>query len=107
MTKKAIPFQNPSKATLARTASDLASSNSQTELGVDQWVHRPDQITETAQAPPIRSEQAREVLTSVMVSIPAEPDPCEIIKIWFLLPHLTFWFWTFGAMQRNLLFFVR
>lgn len=107
MSKKTITFQNPSKGTLASATPRRASAQSQTELAVDQWVHRSKEIAEAALAAPFRHQGGQNVPNSVTISISAEPDLFEMTKIWFLLPYLTFSFWTLGIMQQNLQFFAR
>jgi hypothetical protein len=38
----------------------------------------------------IKPDEARKVLASVTISVSAEPDAFEVIKIGFLLPYLAF-----------------
>jgi len=64
---------------------------------VDQWVREPEEIVDAAQKVP----------ASVTISISAEPDAFELIKIGFLLPYLTFLYWSLGAAKRNLRLFGR
>ncbi len=51
--------------------------------------------------------EAQNAITSITITICAEPDLFEAIKIGFLLPYLTVWFWTLSAAQSNLRLFAR
>ena len=75
---------------------------SRADAAVDLWVHQPEENVETALAASIRPAEAQNVTVSVTISISAEPDAFEVIKIGFLLPYFTFLFWTLAASQRNL-----
>jgi hypothetical protein len=105
MSKKTISFQNPSKGANAPAATELAIVHSRTDAAVDQWVHQPEEIVEPALAVSIKPDEAKNVAGSITISISAEPDAFEVIKIGFLLPYLTFLFWTLAASQRNLRLF--
>ena len=107
MSKKTISFQNPSNSANSPAAPGLAIVRSRADLAVDQWINQPEEIVETSLAASIKPDEARKVAASVTVRISTEPDAFEVIKIGFLLPHLVFWLWTLGAMQRSLRLFDR
>jgi hypothetical protein len=102
MSRKTIPFQNPSKSASAPAAPELTNAHSKADAAVDQWVHQPEESIETALAASIKPAEAQKAAASVTISISAEPDAFEVIKIGFLLPYLTLLFWILAATQRNL-----
>jgi len=102
MSKKTIIFQNPSKGAVPPTASERKGGRARTEASVDRWVHRPGDIVEPVVAAPITAEEPEMAPAFFTISISAEPDPFEVFKIWFLLPYLTFSFWTLATARRNL-----
>src|SRR5271165_5687691 len=97
MSRKTISFQNPSKSASAPAAPERAIARLRAAAAVDQWVREPEEIVDAAQKVP----------ASVTISISAEPDAFEVIKIGFLLPYLTFLYWSLGTAQRNLRLFGR
>ena len=96
MSKKTVTFRSPSRQAVALVPVEAASAEAPTEAAVDRWIHRQD---ETVVPAPIGPEAGAP--TALTISISAEPDWFEVIKLWFLLPYLTFSFWTLGAAQRN------
>lgn len=104
MSKKTISFHSSNHA-IAPAAPELANDCSRADAAVDLWVHQPEEKVETALAASIRPAEAQNVKVSVTISISAEPDAFEVIKIGFLLPYFTFLFWTLAASQRNLRLF--
>ena len=99
MSRKTISFQNPSKSASAPAAPERAIARLRAAAAVDQWVREPEEIVDAA--------GNRRIPASVTISISAEPDAFEVIKIGFLLPYLTFLYWSLGAAQRNLRLFGR
>jgi hypothetical protein len=102
MSKKTISFQNPSKAPNTPATPKSAIIPAHADVAADRWVHQSEEIFETAWAASSEPAEPQNVAAALTISISAEPDAFEMIKIWFLLPYLTFLFWTLGTTQRNL-----
>lgn len=100
MTKKIVTFRNAPRRAAALAAAEPACADA--PMTVDRWVHRSEESVGTTAAASVKPEAAPRSLT---ISIPAEPDWFEVVKIWFALPYLTFSFWTLAAAQRNARYF--
>jgi len=107
MSKKTITFRNPSKPAAALAGAGASLADAHTEDAVDRWIHRPEAAVETGLAVAIKPEAVTRAPTALTISISAEPDWFEVVKLWFLLPYLTLSFWTLGAGQRSLQHFIR
>jgi len=107
MSRKTISFQNPSKSASGLTAPDREIGRLAPAAAVDQWVHEPEGSGETTSASSTKPYAPQNVPASVTISVSAEPDAFEVIKIGFLLPYLTFLYWSLGVAQRNLRLFGR
>ena len=107
MSRKTISFQSPSKSAIGSTAPHREIARLLPAAAVDQWVHEPEEIGETTLASSIKHDAPQIVPASVTISISAEPDAFEVIKMGFLLPYLIFWYWSLGVAQRNLHLFGR
>lgn len=101
MSKKTVSFHSPKRA-VALAAVEAAGADAETEASVDRWIHRPDDAVETVAAVPIKPEATGKSAMVLTIRVSAAPDWFEVIKIWFLLPHLALSFWTLGAWERNL-----
>jgi len=106
MSKKTITFRNPPKRAVALAAIDPASGDDQTDAAADRWIHQPEQAVDAGVMVPPRPEAEAKTATSLTISISAQPDWFEVVKIWFMLPYLTFSFWMICAAQRNARYFV-
>jgi hypothetical protein len=103
MSKKTIPFKIPNKSADDTSTPAPTNLSSLEETGVDRWVRQPKKPAKITADP----AKDRETAAVVTITISAEPDWFEAIKIGFLLPPLAVWFWTLGAAQRNLQLFTR
>jgi len=105
MSRKTITFGSPTKRARAAAAREPAAPDAQGETAADRWVY---QLADS-QAPASKAARKRAETeeATVTISISTEPDPFEVMKILFLLPYLTFSFWTLCAAQRSLRFFGR
>jgi hypothetical protein len=102
MSKKTVSFRNPTKPAVAPEAAKGAGADAETEGAVDRWIHQPDDAAKPLAAAPVTPEATAKAAMVLTVRVSAAPDWFEVIKIWFLLPHLALSFWTLGAWERNL-----